>query len=190
MKSLLIGLVGPKGVGKTTIAKRLVKAHGEYEGTVISFADPMRKMVSVGLGIPVEVLRDEKLKEQVYEPYGVSPRHIMQTLGTEWGRTHISQDLWVRAWRETAMSVDHDGYLIVVDDVRFENEAQMIRDLGGTLVRLVRENIQYADNHASEGGYRIKCDLSFENVNGVMSQRRIKRLYNECVERKLNAERL
>jgi hypothetical protein len=40
----------------------------------------------------------------------------------------------------------------VIDDVRFPNEAAMIRELGGELWRIERPGIAYDGDHESEGG--------------------------------------
>ena len=45
-----------------------------------------------------------------------------------------------------------DGGSVVTDDVRFPNEAAMIRDLGGELWRIERPGITYDGDHSSEGG--------------------------------------
>ena len=45
------------------------------------------------------------------------------------------------------------GSPMVVDDLRFPNEAMMIRELGGEVWELHRRNFEPAnDNHASEAG--------------------------------------
>lgn len=53
---------------------------------------------------------------------------------------------------------------IVVTDCRFENEADVVRELGGTVVHITRQNSQQYDPHASEAGIAIKDgDLLIEN---------------------------
>jgi CRP/FNR family transcriptional regulator len=58
----------------------------------------------------------------------------MQTLGTEWGRQCMDADIWVRAWAARAALLTS----AVADDVRFQNEADMIRNLGGVIIRVMR----------------------------------------------------
>jgi hypothetical protein len=41
---------------------------------------------------------------------------------------------------------------IVCDDVRFENEAHMIMELGGVMLRVIRPDAATTSTHASEGG--------------------------------------
>jgi hypothetical protein len=40
----------------------------------------------------------------------------------------------------------------VVDDVRFENEADLIKRMGGSMWKVVRPGVERASEHASEGG--------------------------------------
>lgn len=56
-----------------------------------------------------------------------SPRRIMQTLGTEWGRVLHGPDFWVEQWQRATA----DMPLLVAEDCRFANEAEAIRARGG-----------------------------------------------------------
>ena len=91
-------------------------------------------------------------KEAIIPELGVSARHMMQTLGTEWGRACIHPDFWVMIARAETRRILADGRSVVIDDVRFPNEAAMIRDLGGELWRIERPGIAYNGDHESEGG--------------------------------------
>lgn len=163
--TIYVALVGPKGCGKTTIARELVRQYGEPKAAVLSFADPLRKMVEVGLGIPQSVMTDAVQKEIIIPKYNASPRKILQTLGTEWGRELIDNNIWVNAWRTKAMDMTLKGVeLIVVDDLRFHNEADVIKAIGGVVIRVERSSVKYgSDNHASECSSDIYSDIVIEN---------------------------
>ena len=145
----LIGLYSPApGCGKTTVANMLP------EHRTVSFAAPIKRAVwsmVTDLGL-VEcfhcVYRD---KEAIIPGIGVSARHMMQTLGTEWGRACIHPDFWVMIARAETQRILADGGSVVIDDVRFPNESAMIRDLGGELWRIDRPGVTYDGNHSSEG---------------------------------------
>jgi len=77
---------------------------------------------------------------------------MMQTLGTEWGRACIHPDFWVMIARAKTQRIMNYGMPVVIDDVRFANEATMIRELGGELWRIERPGIAYSGDHSSEGG--------------------------------------
>lgn len=99
------------------------------------------------LGVNPAALSDPTLKGQpLPELFGCTPRQLMQTLGTEWGRACIHPEVWLEAWRRTLPPGP-----VVVDDVRFLNEAQAIKALGGRLWLVERPMAQALPiDHSSE----------------------------------------
>ena len=81
---------------------------------------------------------------------GKTPVQAMQTLGTEWGRQLVWSDLWLRAWERRVTDELVGGRYVVVDDVRFGNEANLVRSLGGELWRINRPGIERGSDHVSE----------------------------------------
>lgn len=159
----LIGIAGPAQSGKSTLAgefRRLIEFQGgEFHEK--PFAGPLKAMLAV---IGVSTL--EKDKNVVNTRFGVSPRVLMQTLGTEWGRK-INPDCWINVWRSQLPTTG----VVVVPDVRFENEAQAIRELGGTLIHVTRPvttEMAAVPAHQSEVGIkRRKSDVIFRNDRGI-----------------------
>ena len=145
----LVGFTGRKRSGKDTAAAVFV--HAGYHR--LAFATPLKHMLGVLLqyqGVPAsqaELMIEGNLKE-VPSPFlgGRSPRHCMQTLGTEWGRGMVSDDLWVRTLVNTAQHFP----LVVVSDVRFPNEVEAIKRAGGVVYRVVRPGLSVEDMHPSE----------------------------------------
>jgi hypothetical protein boklE_20810 len=92
---------------------------------------------------------------------------MMQTLGTEWGRS-LLPDLWLRVWRH---EVDDQAHCVCVPDIRFDNEAELIRGLGGTIIHVQRKptaDMLAVPAHASEAGItRMKGDIIFRNDRGI-----------------------
>lgn len=79
-----------------------------------------------------------------------SARDIMQTIGTDWGRKMIGHTFWTRIVELQICSIKGD---VVVTDVRFDNEAELIHNLGGIVVDVQRPSTANAgDSHASEAG--------------------------------------
>ena len=103
MKHKLIGITGPAQCGKDTVADYLIERLGYAKA---SFADPLKKMLEAGLGLNAAQLYGPD-KEAIAPRYGCSPRHIMQTLGTEWGRERVHPDIWVRAM---VAQMDDEGF--------------------------------------------------------------------------------
>lgn len=124
------------------------------QGVVLPLAGPLKAMLRT-LGVPEECLTGSLAdKERPLDLLcGRTARHAMQSLGTEWGRECIHPELWLRAWRHAAEQTTSTGgcpSLIVVDDLRFNNEAAYLRGLGAIIVRLFRDGIHYEQGHASE----------------------------------------
>jgi hypothetical protein len=146
---LLIGLCGYKRSGKSTVANLLRDGFGFH---MESFADPIRRAVAHMLGLYPEELERAK-QEPIDWLDGLTPRQLMQTLGTEWGRAQ-HEELWVRS---VFRRIDHAQRAAgparpswVIHDVRFVNEAAAIRKRGGYIVRVCRGEPPDADAHASE----------------------------------------
>jgi len=144
--SRLIALTGYAGSGKSTVARHLVEAHGF---TLVKFAGPLKAMMRcLGLG-DREIEGD--LKEQSHPVLcGKSPRHAMQTLGTEWGRETIGSQLWVNVAVESTLAALDSGGSVVIDDCRFENECAAVRGLSGEVVQITRPGVGRVNEHPSE----------------------------------------
>jgi hypothetical protein len=141
----LIGLCGYAKSGKSTAAHHLVETRGFWR---VPFAGPLKAMLQAA-GLSQEHT-DGHLKEVPCDLLcGHTPRHAMQTLGTEWGRA-LGTDLWVNLWRIKVERLMKAGDPVIVDDVRFPNEADAIRALGGKVIKIERPGIERPSSHASE----------------------------------------
>ena len=152
---MLIGLTGAAGAGKDTIASHLCERHAFVK---LALADPLYQMVSCMTGIPVERLADRSVKERPVDWLGASPRRLLQTLGTEWARDTVGADVWIKHLIRRLDGFDR----VVVTDVRFENEAQAVRNRGGAIIEVIRPAplelvADSARRHSSEAG--ISDDL-------------------------------
>ena len=140
----IVGLTGKARSGKDTVAMRLATHYGYHH---YWFSRPMKEACRNIFGWGDEHLYGD-LKDVVDTTYGVSPRYVLQTIGTDWGRDMINRDLWlIRAQQEMDANP-----LIVVSDVRFDNEASLIRSNGGSVIRLGRDDLQQVNPHQSENG--------------------------------------
>jgi hypothetical protein len=168
-KPILIGLTGRKRAGKDSVAAAIERNYGSNRVLTTSFAKPIRDFVAHLMGVSRSQL--EKLKDSDYTipgtNVGFSPRYAMQTLGTEWGRA-LHPDLWVAACERWIDDISSDGTrnaeFILVTDVRFDNEAEMIHRKGGVVVKIERDECGPEDGHASERGVSGKMvDIHFHN---------------------------
>ncbi|MDX0455500.1 deoxynucleotide monophosphate kinase [Sinorhizobium medicae] len=154
MAAKVIGLSGPSGSGKSEAAKHLVEEHGY---TPVKFALPLKTMLrsyyaTQGLSLTDIERRIEGDLKEVPDVYlnNHTPRHAMETLGTEWGRVCMGSDFWIDAWTRKVESTPGS---VVTDDCRFDNEAALIKQIGGDVMRLkpaVRRRKK--SSHVAEAG--------------------------------------
>lgn len=130
----LIGLCGFKGSGKSTAAEYLEQR--DYR--TIALASPLKKACQIIFHLSDSQVYDSEGKKKVDPRWGMTPREILQLFGTEVGRT-FSSDVWIKSLTEYIDKKDHDKW--VIDDVRFPNEADFIRDVGGRVIGINRKEV-------------------------------------------------
>jgi hypothetical protein len=133
----LIGLTGPAGAGKDTVAAQL---EDQYAYIAIGLADPIRDMVAAlfeHVDVDPSVCVERALKEQPVPVLGLSYRYLAQTLGTEWGRC-VKPDLWLLVAEHQMRRAYSQGMNVVITDIRFPNEVRWLQEHGGVLVRIER----------------------------------------------------
>ena len=163
---ILIGIAGPAQSGKSTLAgefRRIVEFRGKKYREQ-PFSGPLKRMLA-SIGVDVS-----DLSKNVPVPFldgSITPRIMMQTLGTEWGRS-LLPNLWLRVWQH---ELDDGANVVTVPDVRFDNEAELIRSMGGTIVHVTRKptaDMLAVPAHVSEVGItRAKGDIIFRNDRGI-----------------------
>lgn len=141
--TLLIGLMGKARSGKDTAADALQR---EFNLHRYAFADPLKDMLEVVFG---DKFRKGD-REQPIEWLGRSPRQLMQTLGTEWGRDMVHPDLWQLLAHQRWLAKQAAGQGMVVSDVRFPNEVRWVQEQGGLIIEIVRPGVEPVNSHVSE----------------------------------------
>jgi hypothetical protein len=149
--SRIIGLRGPKRVGKNYTAgliRGLLKPNHYVFGD-LGFADALKEEVAQALNVSIEVLNGP-LKETF--------RPILQWWGTEFRRNLYGENYWVDKLKAKVQRMETDmaerfrniPLVLVVTDVRFPNEAELIKSLGGQLWNITRDGVGGGDQHPSE----------------------------------------
>ena len=179
----IIGITGPAGAGKTTAARHLVLRYGFDR---LRFAEGLKKMAAVFFEwygfdeITTARLIEGDLKQTpIPDIEFVTARKIMQTLGGEWGRDAIHPDIWVNRLRSLTLETVAENVSVVVDDVRYQNEAQMIKDIGGEIWKIGGRAYTGLSKHASEDGvdivdFHIRNDGSEEELFAQIDARILK----------------
>lgn len=170
-KFKIIGITGLKHNGKDTIANYLCQ---KYNYTKIAFADPLKEACQSIFGFNYEQIHGS-LKETLDEYwFGLTPRQILQFVGTELFRKEMKrlneefgEELWILSAKKkiTEIIKNNENALIVISDVRFPNECEMIKKQNGTLIRVVRSSVNIShDLHDSEK-YVSDLEVDYEIIN-------------------------
>ena len=181
----IIGICGRAHSGKSMLSDYLIDRYG-YEK--VYFAQSLKEFCAVLLGFPsVDEMNKHKTEEKDYVlgkkgveyissrtdiPYEVvleevqaihstfkSIRHALQFIGTDLIRKynpnwHVNE-LIQRIERSASDK-------IIIDDVRFPNELEVLERMGAKLVFVVRPNLENVTHHASEES------LSWQNFDNIV----------------------
>lgn len=173
----IIGLTGYARTGKDTVAKTLLD---EYGFKRVAFADKLREFV---LAINPILASGRRLSEEIdFVGWEIAKgqaeaRRLLQETGLT-VRKFFGEDSWVNL----AFSGMNPTDSIVVTDVRFKNEADKIRHLGGVVWRVERPGVGPVNSHISESqmdGYSYDAIINndgslddlVEKVRGLMWQK-------------------
>lgn len=185
---MIIGITGFKRSGKSTVAEILADDFGFQ---IIALADKLR---SVLLGanpyVTSTVRLDEIIRAQGWEKAkDMFPevRRLMQDLATEGVRDNLGPDTWLDAWQnslpyDTVTEQTIDGSVVyehriygraATPDVRFLNEIERIRSIGGVIWRVERPEIVSTDRHRSETEFmQVEPDTVLANDGTLNDLRR------------------
>jgi len=141
----LIAICGFQGSGKDTLANILI----EKGYTKVSFAGLLKDIVSIIFSWDRDLLegnteKSRKWREEVDEWWSnrlnisnLTPRYILQHIGTDIFRNHFHQDIWVAAIERKISNLSG----VVITDCRFPNEIELIKKLNGSLIHIHRGEI-------------------------------------------------
>ena len=171
-KKLFIGISGKLGSGKDTVAQYLIE-HLE-KATRIALADLLKEEVAWALTGYYDTYRfselPEKLQGELRSHYGTElPEHIkpsdlirwmndratkeyfrkiLQWWGTEFRREQFGKNYWIDRLEKRVLS-NPSITTVIIPDIRFPDEAVMVKRNNGYLIRVVRGEINTGD-HPSE----------------------------------------
>ena len=173
---MIVGLVGFIGAGKGTVRDTLVREYG-YHG--FAFADALKDAVATIFTWPRGLLEGDSNASRAFREridpwwshklgYEVTPRLILQKMGTEACRHGIADNIWIAALEKRI----HGYEDVVISDCRFPNEIDFVRSAGGVIVRVKRgddpSTEQLANLHISETAWLpYEPDICINN-NGTI----------------------
>jgi len=149
---MLIGLLGKKRSGKDTFADYCCEKY-EYKKTAI--AKPLKDISKILFNFTDEQLYGEK-KEIIDENWGITPRRAFQFIGTDLIRDKfgelikdIGNDFWIKHFEINYREMKNNKN-IIVSDIRFQNEVDMIKKLGGIIIKIERINKNENDENKND----------------------------------------
>ena len=164
---MIVGITGFIGSGKDTVAKMLVEK-GEVQD---SFAAPLKDLCASVFGWPRDMLQGDTIKSRDFREtpdmywtrkLGIdqfTPRLALQLLGTEIMRTHFNQDIWLDSLEYRIRKNEQQDTMVVVSDCRFKNELDLIKELNGIVVHVIRDELpEWYETavHANKGSVPAK----------------------------------
>ena len=155
MDKKIIGLMGFSGVGKDTAADILIEKHGYKK---VAFADSLKDVVSAVFKWPRDLLEGKgkesrewrnKVDEYWSKELGfvITPRIALEKIGTDLFREHFDPNIWTLSTKKDIIISSQD---IIITDVRFQEEASLIKSLGGTLISIEKTKLPTWYNDALE----------------------------------------
>ena len=160
----LIGFTGSMGSGKSTAIECLKEIQVKQVSN-IKFAQPLYDIQEAIYSI----IKTVHQRPSTF----IKDRKLLQWLGTEWGRDTISKTLWIDLWKRDVeyLQQNYPSRIIVSDDVRFENEVDTVKSLGGYIIKIESNKdriVKEGTGHSSELGISSeKIDYIIEN-NGTL----------------------
>lgn len=160
---MIIALTGKKRSGKSMCAKWL-----EDKGFKrINFKDALVAEVKQNFPDLLKVIGDD------FDNKPPAVRALLQNYGTE-VRRRDNKNYWTLKWLDQV-----DKYMdsskkcdIVVDDCRFLNEAKVVNDFNGIIIRVIRPGFE-GDNHSSEteqNNIEVDYTIEADNLDSLYKQ--------------------
>jgi molybdopterin-guanine dinucleotide biosynthesis protein len=142
---MVIGIIGKKYSGKTTAANFLKEyfISKGYSVQLMAFADALKTMI-LKAGLCTH--------DELYVKKTDFSRMILQKIGTDIFRDQVDPDFWVKKLRTAIENLDKQ--IVIIHDIRFKNEANLVIELGGRLIKILRnfedDERKEFKNHRSE----------------------------------------
>lgn len=147
----IIGLTGKAGSGKDTSLNILKEYLGENL-IHLTFAGPLKEGIAKTFFTDPNILMDQDLKKtycsEPYKGQKITWRQVMQQVG-DFYRDNFGSDFFVNIMRRQLDEHFSFNTYICITDVRFDNEAALIKEYGGFIVSIDRDT-NVNDTHKSE----------------------------------------
>lgn len=200
---MIIGIIGKAGAGKDTVAEMIIEEYSISKTNVsdskikrpvsyrpfniAKFADGLKRSCAAITGLQSDYFYDRSNYGYVIYSLGITVRELMQKVGTGLRET-VDKDIWVK----TALMKCAQNLNYVFTDVRFPNEVEAIRNLGGMIIHIIRNDYEdeslkseESKNHISEtalDNYPINANITVLN-NGDLED--LRKMVKQIVIKKI-----
>lgn len=171
MRPTVLAFSGLQGSGKTTcaaVASELLIEKG-YKPVIVKFAAPIYGIMNA-------------ICEQTHLDFNKNKmRPVMQYLGGYF-RDAYNEDFWVNLWEMEVKSLkmfnENNNLVFIADDLRYDNEAKKVIELGGKVINVESNNradriALVGTDHASEAGLSQSVINSYVYNNGAKDELRL-----------------
>lgn len=171
-----IGILGGRRTGKDTVAGFLMECIPTLKQA--SFAGPLKRDVEDVLESAASFLDYQSAIHTA-----LADRNVMGPLWQWWGTELVrrtDEQYWINRFDKAWSGVPD----VVVTDVRFKNEAEYIRRIGGVLVRIhgygfiPPEDIRSSTHQSETELQSIECDLIVNNGRHITLPELQNQVYN------------
>jgi dephospho-CoA kinase len=172
-KPLLIGLTGYARHGKSTIAN-MFKVYGFKE---YALAGPLKRACMEIFGLTEEQVFDDEKKKEIDRFWNVTPREVLQKVGTELFRDKLHDAIpdmnlgefnivWIRMMEQFIENErkKNPSVNIVISDVRNIDEAKAIKKLGGYIIRIHNPRVKMNEDFRSHASEQMVDKIRFEGM--------------------------
>jgi hypothetical protein len=153
----LIGISGYARSGKDTFYQRAAKLLSENGKNAVrlAFADALKNELNELLtkNVGISAFTEEDQDKELIRP-------VLVTYGTEL-RRKLNPNCWIETIQPDVIDHLEAGDYVFVTDVRFENEAQWIRMNGGTLINVIREDVNPANHEEHKQSHRMRKYVNY-----------------------------
>jgi hypothetical protein len=168
---MILGLVGIKDSGKGTVGNII---QNKFEYVTESFAGPVKDITSILFNWDRKLLEGDTEESRIFREtkddwwstqlgYDISPRLAMQLVGTNSIRDRIHSKMWIYSLENR---IDPNKNYIITD-VRFPNELDWIKSLGGKNISIIRDPLPewYWDAHSDNMRNTTKMEDNYPDIH-------------------------
>ena len=180
----VIGLCGPINSGKNTVGTIL---NMDFGYKVCAVADPIKDLCSSLFNWDRDLLEgatdESRFWREQKDLYwsgalnmDITPRKMMQLIGTEAFRDGVHKDIWVKIlWSKI-----QDCQKVAITDIRFHNEHNLIKKNNGKIIKVLRDSCEHSYHKSEQDFHQWDVDGVINN-NGSLDDLRkeVSRVYGE-----------